>query len=798
MSKYVIIHGHYYQPPRENPWDGEIELQESAAPWHDWNERIYSECYLRNTAARILDNQGNIIKICNNYSETSFNFGPTLLSWAEKKAPLLLKSLKEADQISMQLFSGHGAAISQVYNHIIMPLANYRDKVTQVRWGIADFINRFGRRPEGMWLAETAVDAETLEVLSANGIVFTILSPYQAEYIREGDNEQWVDVRGGRIDTSLPYRIILPSGKHMDVFFYNGHISHEIAFKGLLNNGENYAHWLSDSISNDSEPRVATVATDGESYGHHHRHGDMALAYCIETIKNSPEITLTVYGEYLERHPPQRIVRIIENSSWSCVHGVERWRSNCGCNTGKGYHQKWRAPLREALDWLRDSIEKEYEDELGVILGNSWDARDAYIEIILNNSEEKVNDWLLSFAGRKLSEHEAVRALRLLEMQKNALLMYTSCGWFFDDIAGIEAIQILCYASRVIDYAKELLGIDLEYEFKNKIEHATGNTAEYPNGRIVFEKFVEPIKLTPERKIAQLAINSLILNNPLPFMFIDIRNIEGAKYCTGYANEDATLSLHGRPFFFAAALNKEHNLICGVKELPHDSEPATKAEYAKLSGRFSSIEVFNDGDLMRSTFGENLYTIQHLIRDMRQSLLSRVIENETFDIENGVRDMVNKYQDMLSLFGKSDAALPDVLQSVAALVLNADIERAFKHEKIDYVKITSSVKKAQDWGVQLDSNRINYAASSWLIAKMYALENKFPDISLMNEIIQMTELTLTKLRWDLSLSETQNTYFRIFCDRKLNKCEENNLSGDICAMFNKIGILLRFSENIFH
>ncbi|MCL1941470.1 MAG: DUF3536 domain-containing protein, partial [Synergistaceae bacterium] len=384
MSKYITIHGHFYQPPRENPWYGEIELQDSAAPWHDWNERINSECYLRNTAARILDNQGKITRICNNYSGISFNFGPTLLSWAEKKAPLMLKSLIEADKISQARFSGHGAAISQVYNHMIMPLANLRDKITQVRWGMADFEIRFGRHPEGMWLAEAAVNTETLEVLRDNGIVFTILSPYQAQSVRKMGSDSWADVSGGRIDTTFPYRFNLPSGKYIDIFFYNGEISQEIAFKGLLNNGENYARWLINSIPDELEDRLANAATDGESYGHHHRHGDMALAYCIETINRDPGVILTVYGEFLRKHPPQHIVQIVENSSWSCAHGVERWRSDCGCNTGRGYHQKWREPLRDALDWLRDSIKDEYEREIEKILDDAWGARDAYIQIILD------------------------------------------------------------------------------------------------------------------------------------------------------------------------------------------------------------------------------------------------------------------------------------------------------------------------------------------------------------------------------------------------------------------------------
>ncbi|MCL1941604.1 MAG: DUF3536 domain-containing protein [Synergistaceae bacterium] len=797
MSKYITIHGHFYQPPRENPWYGEIELQDSAAPWHDWNERINSECYLRNTAARILDNQGKITKICNNYSGISFNFGPTLLSWAEKKAPLMLKSLIEADKVSQARFSGHGAAIAQVYNHMIMPLANLRDKITQVRWGMADFETRFGRHPEGMWLAEAAVDTETLEILRDNGIVFTILSPYQAQSVRKMGSDSWTDVSGGRVDTTFPYRFPLPSGRFIDIFFYNGEISQEIAFKGLLNSGEDYAHWLINSIPDEFEDRLANAATDGESYGHHHRHGDMALAYCIETINRDPEVILTVYGEFLRKHPPQHIVQIIENSSWSCAHGVERWRSDCGCNTGRGFHQKWREPLRDALDWLRDSIKDEYEREIEKILDDAWGARDAYIQIILDHSPEKVSEWLYSNSGVELNIHESARAIRLLEMQRNALLMYTSCGWFFDDIAGIETVQILCYASRVIDFAKELLGKDLEEEFKNKIELALGNTDEFPNGKAVYEKLVEPMRITPERKVAQAAIYSLILESPLPDVTIDIRRQGDSRYCVGHAAEDATLSFGGRPFFFAAMLNKDHDLICGVKELPYDSEVSTKIEYEKLCGKFSSAEVFGNDNFMKNIFGENIYNMNHLIRDMRQFLLTCLIEKETYAIEDGVRGMVDKYEGMLSLVGKSEVALPSVVQSVAGIVLNADIERAFSSEEMDFARILASIDKAHDWGVQLNMNRINYAASSWLIAKMYELEGNFPGAAVMDEIIRMLELVLTKLQWDLSLSETQNTYYRIFCDKKLNADWKEQLGEDAYNKFFKIGMLLRFSEKIF-
>ena len=453
--------------------------------------------------------------------------------------------------------------------------------------------------------------------------------------------------------------------------------------------------------------------------------------------------------------------------------------------------------MRDALDWLRDSIKDDFEFELGKILKDPWNARDAYIEIILDHSPEKVKEWLYTHSGRNLNDNEAVRAMRLLEMQRSALLMYTSCGWFFDDIAGIETVQILCYASQVIDLAKELFGKEFENEFKNRIELAMGNTEKYPNGRIVYEELVEPVKLTPEKRIAQLAIYSFVLEDPLPDVIIDIRNQEGSKFCVGYAIGDATLSFRGRPFFFAAALDKEHGLICGIKELPNDSDSLSKAGYEKLCRKFTNIEVFNDSVHMNEIFGKNIFSIQHLTKDMRQYLLSCLIENETNDIENSVRNMVGRYENMFSLIGKSDVALPTLLQSTAGVLLNADIERIFESEELDATKLLSSIDKANNWGVKLNITKISYTASFWLITKMYELEKDFPSVEIMNKIIEMLELMLTKLQWDLSLSETQNTYYRIFYNNMLNVDGKQKYGEDVYGLFFKIGMLLRFSESIF-
>ena len=356
MDAFVCIHAHFYQPPRENAWLEAVEVQDSAFPYHDWNERITAECYATNATSRITDENGRIRDIVNNYARISFNFGPTLLSWLERHSADVYQAVLAADTESRQRFSGHGSALAQAYNHMILPLANSRDKHTQVLWGIADFEHRFRRRPEGMWLPETAVDLETLDVLAEHGILFTILSPHQARRIKSIDGGEWLDVGGGKIDPTRPYLARLPSGRTIALFFYDGAISHAVAFEGLLSNGERFAHRLLEAVAQDrSGPLLVHIATDGESYGHHHRGGNRALAFALHTIETRKLARITVYGEYLELHPPQWEVEIVERSSWSCTHGVERWWTDCGCNAGRhpGGNQGWRTPLREALDWLR-------------------------------------------------------------------------------------------------------------------------------------------------------------------------------------------------------------------------------------------------------------------------------------------------------------------------------------------------------------------------------------------------------------------------------------------------------------
>ena len=392
MERFICIHGHFYQPPRENPWLEAVELQDSAAPYHDWNERITAECYAPNSVSRILDGQGRIVKLVNNYAKMSFDFGPTLLSWLEVKAPDVYAAILAADRESQKYFSGHGSAIAQAYNHVIMPLANSRDRATQIIWGVRDFEKRFNRAPEGMWLPETAVDLETLELLAEFGLRFTILAPHQAARVRRIGEAKWHELKGRPIDGTRAYQHRLPSGRSIALFFYDGPIARAVAFEGLLSHGDRFIERLTGAFAQRDGAQLVHVATDGESYGHHHRFGDMALAYVLDRIGASAPAQLTNYGEFLAKYPPTDEVEIVEKSSWSCAHGIDRWWSDCGCNSGAhpGWNQAWRTPLRNALDWLRDTIAPRWEEKARALFNDPWAARDGYIDVIHDRSAENI------------------------------------------------------------------------------------------------------------------------------------------------------------------------------------------------------------------------------------------------------------------------------------------------------------------------------------------------------------------------------------------------------------------------
>ena len=512
-KRFICIHGHFYQPPRENPWLETVETQDSAAPYHDWNERICAECYATNGAARIQNNKNQITRIVNNYSRISFNFGPTLLSWLRENAPRTYRMILDGERRSRRNYGGHSSAMAQVYNHIIIPLANERDRITQIRWGIADYTHHYGQAPEGMWLAETAVDTESLRLLAEHGIRFTLLAPHQCKRVRElRDGADWADTPGASVDTSHPYLLRFDSGLSIAIFFYNGPASRAIAFEGLLNSGENFAGRLKSGFKEGAQPQLVHVATDGESYGHHHKHGEMALAYALRLLENDKTVKLTNYGKFLEQFPPGCECEIEEDTSWSCAHGVERWRSNCGCNGGKPFNQLWRAPLRQALDELRDAVAPLTENAGSKLFKDVWAARDGYIEVLLDRSPEQADKFLRTHAAHELTDAERARALELMEMQRHTQLMYTSCGWFFDDIGGIETVQIIAYAARVLQLAKEIFGrqaAGLEEAFLARLAEAKSNEARFGDGALIYKSCVATMELGLEQVAAHYAISSI-------------------------------------------------------------------------------------------------------------------------------------------------------------------------------------------------------------------------------------------------------------------------------------------------
>ncbi len=512
-NRYLCIHGHFYQPPRENPWLEAIELQDSATPYHDWNERITAECYAPNSAARILDTEGRIAKIVNNYASISFNFGPTLLSWMKDKSPETYQAILDADRVSAQRFSQHGSALAQCYNHMIMPLANARDKLTQVIWGIEDFRFRFGRDPEGMWLPETAVDLETLDRMAQHGIQFTLLAPSQAKSM------DGVDVSGQRIDPARAYRQKLPSGRSINLFFYDGPVSQAVAFERLLNNGGRFARrvcWMHCRTSARVRNWPTSLRT-AKPTGITTRSATWRWPMRWNTWSPAGWRSSPITASFWRSIPPTHDVEILENTAWSCVHGVGRWNSNCGCNSGgRGeWNQQWRAPLREALDWLRDEIAPCYEKMAARFFRDPWAARDNYIHVILDRSPESRERFAAAnFRRKAVKSGDRVNIWKLLEMQRHAMLMYTSCGWFFDELSGIETVQVIQYAGRVVQLAEELFGAGIEQRFREKLAQAKSNIAEHGDGAAIYRKFVKPAGVDLLKLGAHYAMSSLFESYP--------------------------------------------------------------------------------------------------------------------------------------------------------------------------------------------------------------------------------------------------------------------------------------------
>jgi alpha-amylase/alpha-mannosidase (GH57 family) len=766
---YLCIHCHFYQPPRESPWLEQIELQDTAYPYHDWNERISAECYGPNLAARILDGQQRITKIVNNYSKISFNFGPTLLSWAAEHDPETYRGIIAADRESQEQFSGHGSAIAQAYNHIIMPLANSRDKRTQIRWGYADFVSRFGRNPEGMWLPETAVDVESLEMMAEAGIVFVILAPHQAKAIRPLEGGEWRDVTGSKIDPTRAYLFKTPSGRTINLFFYDGPISQAVAFEKLLDNGEKFASRLLGGFSDARQgAQMVHIATDGETYGHHHRHGEMALAYSLDLIESRKSPKITNYGEFLSLAPPQWEVQIYENTAWSCVHGVERWRSNCGCNSGRvGWHQEWRKPLRESLDWLRDWVIPRFEKLGSSLLKDPWAARDAYIEIVLDRRPEIRSLFAKEQFIRELSDEEQVVVWKLMELQRQAMLMYTSCGWFFDDLSGIETVQVIMYAGRVVQLAEQLFHENIEEPFLQRLVHARSNLSEYGSGADVYRRYIKPAMVDLEKVGAHYSISSLfapygertdIFAYSVKRLDYHAREAGKMRMALGQASFTSKVTQECEILTFWVVHFGDHNVAGGVMKF--DGLTAYKSLIESLSDAFSRVDIPEVVRLLDRRFGDKTYSLRSLFRDEQRRIVRSILSTTVAEAEAAYLQVYEHHAALMRFLSNLGTPMPREFTAAMEYAINSLLRRACGAQELDGERIRSLLREAQVSNITLDKTTLEFLLRHKLesLTKQFSLDPR--NIEAL-EHLRKTLLIAKQMPFPVNLWAVQNTIYAI-------------------------------------
>ncbi len=803
MERYVCIHGHFYQPPRENAWLEQIEIQDSAYPYHDWNERIAAECYTPNAESRILDSERFITHIVNNYSRMNFNFGPTVLSWMERNMPSTYEAILRADRSSMERFSGHSSAIAQAYSHMIMPLASRRDKTTQVRWGIADFEHRFGHRPEGMWLPETAVDIETLEVLAEHDIKFTILAPRQAAQVRSPNATGWIDVSGEKIDPAVPYLQRLPSGRSIAIFFYDGPIAKAVAFEGILSSGEAFAGRLLGACRDTDSPQLIHIAVDGETFGHHHRFGDMALAYALHHIEGNGMARITNYGEYLAMHPPVYEVEILENSSWSCVHGVERWRSDCGCNSGghPEWNQAWRGPLRDALDWLRDTTASLYVEEAQRYVIDPWHARDDYISLVQDRSLDNVRAFLLRHTHRELRDNERITLLKLLELQRHAMLMYTSCGWFFDELSGIETVQVMQYAGRVAQLAQELFSDPIERQFLERLEEAKSNLREHGDGRRIYERFVQPAIVDLSAVAAHFAVSSIfeayeeetkVFCYPVSVEDFRTSEVGRARLALGKVWLSSEITTESRLFTFGVLYFGEHNLNAGIRL--YRDEQAYLEMVDELTPMFESADFTEVIRSIDRHFGTSTYSLKSLFKDEQRKVMGYILEGTLSEIEQVFRQLYEHNYPPMRFLTEMGNPLPKAFKDAAEFILNTDLRRALTAEELDVSRIENLVSNARIWDSELDVEGHGYLLQQTLARMMRALFDDPDDESLLERIIAAVDLAAS-LPFPLDLGQVQTLYYRMLPTERRDRKERAERGDEAAASwlerFNTLGTHLK-------
>jgi len=736
--KYVIIHGHFYQPPRENPWIDLIENQPSAAPHHDWNERIYDQCYRPNAYSRLLDPQGMIVDIYNNYQNLSYNFGPTLFSWLEQFHPVTAQRIIQSDIESCQRLGGHGNAVAQVYNHIIMPLASRRDQLTQIRWSKYFFRKRYGRDPEGIWLAETAINMETVLCLIEENFKFVILSPNQAESFRafQGDTA-WYQTSQRGIDTRCAYRIFpkdingnqLPG--YLDAFFFDEGLSKEISFGNLLTD----AHILGNRINscytdNPIVDQVVTIATDGETFGHHKPFGDMCLAYFFKNIAKKLDIVPVNFGYYLSKCPPVYEVVLKnmfgEGTAWSCAHGVGRWTRDCGCQTGgqPGWKQGWRHPLRKALEKLQRKIDVEFEKKFIGYEADPWRVRDNYISVedCTGNDFDTFIKNQLKIASLDKKEIFAFR--RALEAQKYILFSFTSCGWFFSDISGIETIQNLAYACRALQLGiPEESRVGILEEFLKDLQDASSNLPN-TNGRTLVERHVLSF-LNHEKVLAFTAAAQLLLDIQSRHSFLLFKNAINIKQIL--LREDKGVTYNGYLVHIQNESTGEESVWNVLVVL---------RENTNLTGWVIDQNQFNlsNADAMRPELwmahkSATLCTLADTFQTFQQELIQHFLNKIARDTNTRFDNWRKKHERELDILSHLDLPLPQYCTAPLSFVLQEQWDSTIKRlsspgkEESVFTELLEMSRAMKRFGITIDFSSGAANLQEYLIAELKNLES---------------------------------------------------------------------------
>lgn len=811
MEKYFCIHGHFYQPPRENPWLEEIEVQPSATPYHDWNDKIAAECYSPNSASRIIDGKNQILKIINNYQKLSFNFGPTLLSWLKQYVPETYIRIIDADRLSQKERSGHGNAIAQGYNHLIMPLASKRDQQTQVIWAIRDFEHHFHRKPEGMWLPEAAVNMEVLQTLSEQGIQFTILAPHQARRIRKIGAEEWMETGQGNIDPTLAYKCFLRDGRSIVIFFYDAPISFSIAFDRVLESGDYFVQRIMKGFNSGRVwPQILHLATDGESYGHHFKFGEMALTYALDYIERNNIAKLTNYGEYLEKYPPKFQVEIFENTSWSCAHGIQRWRANCGCNSGRyyGWNQQWRQPLREGLDRLKAALDELFEREGRRYLADPWVARDAYIGIILDRAQDNVEQFLARHRQQPLQADEKVRVLKLLEMQRCGLLMFTSCGWFFDDISGIETVQILKYAARAIQLAREVGGpLEIDRTLLDKLAEARSNVSEMGTGVDIFHKIVLPSQVDFRRVLSHYAISSLyedygqqqeIYSYRVTRKDFEKKEANSSHLAVGnvMVSSQITWETHEAAFavFHPAGLDLRSYILT-------DSEGAMPDQEVRqnLLARFIQSDIEGVNLIIAENYGANHLSLGELFLEERIKITSLISKHILKHFTNTYRNLYREHYPMMDYLRKVEVPIPKGFLVAAEYFLYAEFISILKNlatpaDSDSCSRLFSIMQQAEHWQVKLSTQEAGILIRQQLENRLRLLSNdpSTNDLATIRHLFAIAE----KLQLSINYWQMQNFFQNLLLNYpgvlRAEACGQN-LTHERVEELRQMGRLLKFN-----